>query len=156
MTTQLHDQGEEFITKAIFESDIYSIPASVTIGLFHDGEVSGDTTAGDDLTDSATPSSITTGTGVTNSVSLDSSGFDAASDASTNWKASNANTLTFDLSGVSSGTMDAWYMELDYDQNNDSANETVLIATGPLSQKYDLASVDTFDLNADGAGFSIN
>lgn len=148
MTTQLHDEGEEFIIKCIFESDNYSVPADVRIGLFDD--------ATDSLTDSSTTSDISTGTGVTNTVSLDSTGFSAAADGSTNWKGSNANTLTFDLSGVSSGSMDAWFMEADFDANNDTTAETVLIATGDLSQSYSLSDVDSFDLNADGCGFSIN
>lgn len=148
MTTQLHDEGEEFVIKQIFESDIYSLPTSVTVGLYDDST--------DTLSDSSSTSAITTGTGVTNSVTLDSSGFQTQTDGNTDWKGSNANTLSFDLSGVSSGSIDSWYIQATYDQDNDTSDETVLVATGDLSQSYTLSNVDTFDLNADGCGFSLD
>lgn len=160
MTTQLHDEGEEFIIKQIYESDVYTLPTSVSVGLYHDGEVSGDTTNGDNLSDSSGTAAITTEPGgasyAQQSVSLDSTAFSAAADANTDWKASNDNTITFDLSDSTSGTIDAWFITATYDMDQDGSNETVLVVTGNLSQSYDLSNVDSFDLNADAIGHNVD
>lgn len=160
MTTQLHDEGEEFIIKQVFESDNYNLPASASVGLYHDGEVSGDTTNGDDLADSSGLSAITTEPSgsayARQNVDLSSAGFSAQTDANTHWYASNDNTLTFDLSNDSNGTIDAWFITTSYDRDQDSNNEDVLNVTGNLSQSYDLSNVDQLDISSDGVGHNIN
>lgn len=162
MTTQLHNEGEEFIIKSIYESDVYALPTSVDVGLFHDGEVSGDTTAGDNLADGATLADITTEPDTTTAygratVSLDSTGFSATTDANGDWKASNDNTLSFDLSDQSSGILDAWFITGAFDANNDGTAEDVLIVSGNLSQAYDLSSGnDYIDLDPDAVGHNID
>lgn len=159
MTTQLHDQGEEFVAKVIWENDVYSPPTDVHVGLYHDDEVSGDSTNGDNLSDASTPSSITTEpSGYSKwTISLGLSSWTAQTDTSTNWYASNDNSHSFDLSGdTSSSEIDAWFIEADVDLNNDATAETILIVTGNLSQSYTLDSVDTLTVQSDGIGFTTN
>jgi len=158
MTTQVHDTGEEFAVKDLFRLDLLSKPASVDIGLFHDGEVSGDTTAGDDLGDGNDVGDITTEpTGSAygrQSASFDSADFTVQDNASANFEAIIADQ-TFDTSD-SSQDIDAYFVVVTFqasDTGDGSANDH-LYFTGPLDQLYDLNSVDQFTLQ--GAGLEVN
>lgn len=157
MTTQLHDTGEEFETKVLIGDA--SKPSSVDVGLFHDGEVSGDTAAGDDLTDSNDVGDITTepsGAAYSRqSVTLDTSGF-SATQSSGDWQFDSDSQLSFDLSDDGSGTLDAYFVVVNYQADGDGSKTDHLYFTGNLSTDYDLSNVNGIDIDAGGIGRSID
>lgn len=153
MSTMLHDIGEEFERKHIFHG--VAKPASVNVGLYHDGEVSGDTSNGDDLTDASTLSDIQTepsdGNYGRQSVSLDSSGFDVAQDTNGDWYASVASDVTFDV-GSTTGTVDAYFVTVVWDRNQDGTSSTYLYFTGNLTETADLSNYTTLNVGSVGLG----
>lgn len=62
-------------------------------------------------------------------------------------------SVSYDVSGTT-GTIDSWFIVYTFDSGQDSSGSVDhLIATGALSQAYDLNNVDTLDINAgDGTG----
>lgn len=154
MTTQVHDTGEEFAIKDLFRSDEFTKPASVSIGLFHDGEVSGDTTNGDDLAESGDVGDITTepagASYARQTASFDGADFDAQDNGSANWQAIIANQ-TFDTTD-SSQDIDAYFVVVNFqaEDTGDGAANDHLYWTGNLDQLYDLGSVDEFILQGSG------
>lgn len=152
MTTQLHDKGEEFEQEVL--SGNIALPASVTVVLFHDGEVSGNTTAGDDLAESDDIGAITTqpdgGSYAGQSVSLDGSTSWALSfDASTDYQMEVSATLTYDLSDSSNPTtLDAYGVVVNWDDGSGAADH--LWWTDTLDQAFDVSSVDTLNVNNAG------
>jgi len=157
MTTLVHDTGEEFAVKDLFREDTLTKPGTVSIGLFHDGEVSGDTGAGDDLGDGSDIGDIATEpTGSAYSrqtASFSSADFTTQDNASTNWEAVIADQV-FDTSD-SSQDIDAYFVVVSFqaEDTGDGAANDHLYWTGPLDQLYDLNSVDQFTLS--GAGLEV-
>lgn len=127
----------------------------VNVGLYHDGETSGDTTNGDNLSDSSTLTSISTepvdGNYGRQSVSLDSTGFDVAQDTNGDWYASVANEVSFDV-GNTTGTVDAYFVTLSWDSDGDGTAETNLYFTGNLTEKVDLSNYTTLNIGSVGLG----
>lgn len=154
MTTQLHDIGEEFEQNVL--SGNIALPTSVTIILYHDGEVSGDTTAGDDLTSTSDIGAITTqpdGTSYAGqTVSLDgSTSWTLSTDANTDYQIEVSATLTYDLSdSANPTTIDAYGVVVNWDDGAGAADH--LWWTDTLDQAFDVSSVDT--LNVDDAGIA--
>lgn len=161
MAGGLHATGEEAILDDFFEESLTK-PASVEVGLYHDGDVSGDTTNGDQLADDSDSADINTRTNGANgtvTVSFGTTDFTTQEDTGT----ADADTFAeivsdpqYDLSGVTSGTIDAYYVEIDFtsDTTGDGSAQTHLLFTGDLDQAYDAGQVDNFTL--DGAGLNLS
>ena len=154
MTTGLHNTGEEFMMDLVFRADTISKPSTVSVGLYHDGEVSGDTTNGDDLTDSSDVGDITTepsGSAYSRlSASLDTTDF-TNSFTSGNW-ATEFKTLSFDVSD-SSQTVDAYFVVVNYksDTKSDSSAQDHLFWTDTLDKAYDLSNISDTGNLTDGS-----
>lgn len=158
MTLQLHDTGEEFILDFVF-TDGATRPASVTIGLFHDGEVSGDTTNGDNLADNSDVSTITTEPAGAAYARQSASfpGDFSNSKNSGDWQSLVADQV-FDTSD-STQDIDAYFILISFASDDPDADGTGtaqnhLFYTGPLSQLYDLSNVDQFTLDGAALGLS--
>jgi hypothetical protein len=158
MTTQVHDTGEEFAIKDLFRIDVLNKPANISVGLYHDGEVSGDTTNGDDLGDNDDVGAINTEpTGSSfarQTASFDSTDFTVQDNANENFEAI-ITDLVFDTSD-SSQDIDAYFVVVNFQSSDtgDSSQNNHLYFTGPLDQLYDLNSVDQFTLQ--GAGLELD
>lgn len=157
MTTQVHDTGEEFAIKDLFRSDEVTKPSSISVGLFHEGEVSGDTTNGDDLSDGDDVGAINTepqgSAYAQQTADFDTVNFTTQDNANANWEAI-ISDLVYDTSD-SSQDIDAYFVVVTFqaeDTGDGSANDH-LYWTGPLDQLYDLNSVDQFTLQ--GAGLEV-
>jgi hypothetical protein len=152
MTTQLHNIGEEFERKVL--SGEIALPSSVDVLLFHDGEVTGDTTNGDDLAAADDIAAISTepdGASFTRqSVSLDgATSWTLQQDANSDYQMQISATLTFDLSDSSNpDDIDAYAVVVNWDAGSGAADH--LWWTDTLDQGYDVQSVDSFDFD-DGA-----
>ena len=154
MTTQVHDIGEELEIKVL--SGHVGLPSQVTVGLYHDGEVSGDTTAGDNLTSSADDpaTDITThpdgASYAEATVALDGgTSWTLGADANGDYQMQITADLTFDLSDSSNpSTIDAYFVYTNWDATDDAtANPNDhLWWTDTLDAAYDVQSVDSFDL----------
>lgn len=150
MTTQLHDTGEEAIIRHFFTEDITK-PASVSVGLYHDGEVSGDTTNGDNLSDGDDLGAITTELAGSNysrlTYSFGTTDFTSQDNASADWEALLADK-DFDVTD-STGTFDAMFVVINFLSNDtgDTAASNHLLFTGPLDQAYDASNLDVFTLS---------
>lgn len=156
MTTQLHTIGEEAIQRDFFEESLDK-PTSVDVGLYHDGEVSGDTTNGDDLTDDSALGDITTepsdGNYARQTASFGTTDFSSAN-AGGDWE-SIIGDQTFDMVDTT-GTVDAFFFVITFTSGEagDSGATDHLFYTGTLDQAYDLSNItDQFTL--DGAGLSL-
>lgn len=154
MTTQLHNKGEEFETKVV--SGALTLPASVDVLLFHDGETSGDTTNGDDLAAGDDVSAITTepdGNYARKSINLDgSTSWTLQQDANGDYELQHSGTLTFDLStSTTPDTIDAYGVVVNWDDGSGAADhlwwtDTIEDQNGNATA-YDVSSVDSFDLS---------
>ena len=137
----------------VFRGDTITKPSGVTIGLFHDGEVSGDTTNGDDLNDSSDVGDISTEpTGsayARQSASLDTTDF-TVTYSSGDWQVEIA-TQDFDVSD-SDGTVDAYFVlvEFEADTTSDSSPTDHLLWTDTLDKAYDLSNISDTGKLADG------
>lgn len=156
MTTHFHDIGEEFESRHLIADADASLPTSVDVLLFHDGEVSGDTTNGDNLAASSDIAAITTEPGGTayarQTITLDTTNFSTAVDANGDTYIEIVATVSFDLSDSSTGTVDAYGVVIVWDQDGDGVNESHLWWTDVLDQAYDLSQHDTFEI--DGASLT--
>lgn len=154
MTTQLHDVGEEFERKLVFTGSA-SKPTNLGVGMYHDGEVSGDTTNGDNLTDSADVGDITTepsgGNYARQTVAFDGTRFSVAQNTNGDWEATTDSNVVFDTTNTT-GTVDAYFVTVDWDQNADGTVETHLYFTGNLSQTRDLSNYT--EISVETVGFS--
>lgn len=166
MATQLHDTGERFLLENVFESDKAesALPATVDVGLYHDGSVSGDTTNGDDLTDSSDIGDITTepadGNYARQSVNLDSTGWTTTqpSGAGTPWRAAIDSDVVFDLTNTT-GEVDAYFVVVNFDYDDSGTANDHLFWTGDLSQHYsDLSQNDQLTMSAsdDAVGVTLD
>lgn len=156
MTTQLHDIGENFEREVL--SGNLALPTSVTVRLFHDGEVSGDTTAGDNLVAGDDVAAITTkpdGAGYTDAtVSLDgSTSWTISQDANGDYQMVADATLSFDLSDSSNpATVDAYAVIVNWDSGAGAADH--LWFTDTLDDAKDVSTADTLNLN--GAAIAVS
>lgn len=154
MTTQLHNIGEQFEQEVL--SGNIALPTSVDLLLYHDGEVSGNTTAGDDLTESDDVGDITTepdgAAYARTTVSLDgTTSWTLSTDANTDYQMETANTQTYDLSDSENpSTVDAYGVVVNFDAGTGAANH--LWWTDTLDQSFDVQLVDT--LSVDDAGYT--
>jgi len=158
MSTQLHQSGEEY--ESGVQIGTISKVSSVEVGVFHDGEVSGDTTNGDDLADSDDVGAITTepsGSAYSReTVSLDSTEFSVVQESG-NFQFESDNEIgTIDLSDDNSGTIDAYFVVINVQLSGDSSPTDHLWFSGNLSVSYDLSKTNGVDLQAGGVGRSID
>ena len=151
MSTHVHNIGEEFEARHLINDADATLPASVDILLFHDGEVSGDTAAGDDLAASADVTAITTEpTGsayARQTVNLNTTDFTATQDASGDWAQEITATVQFDLSDSTGTQIDAYGIVISWDQDGDGTVEDHLWWTDTLDQAYDTGQHDTFEVS---------
>jgi hypothetical protein len=150
MTTQLHDTGEEFIIDYVYTGGATK-PANVDVGLYNDST--------DTLADSDDIGAITTepsgGNYVRQSVSFDGTGFNT-SDSGGDWQATNANTVTFDVTNTSA-TVDSYFVLVNFDSDDAGDAGTAadhLFWTGDLEQSRDLSQIDTLDVNNIGVSLT--
>lgn len=142
MTTQLHDTGEEYYQDKLNGE-------SFTIMLFHDGEVSGDTTAGDNLSDAGDLPDITTEPTDGNYVRQTGHTFSTRDDAG-DWVLETDNDVIFDVKDTT-GRVDAYGVVVNFASNDKSDGGTAtdhLLFTGNLSQDYLLDNLDQLTINA--------
>lgn len=127
----------------------------VEVGLYHDGETSGDTTNGDDLRDSGTLADIQTepadGNYGRQQVSLDSTGFDVTQDTNGDWYASVTNDVSYDV-GNTTGKVDAYFVTVSWDSDGDGTAETNLYFTGNLTETVNLSNYTTLNIGSVGLG----
>lgn len=67
----------------------------------------------------------------------------------------NDTTLSFDTSD-SSANVDSWFLVINFQSSAQTAAEDNLVATGALSQAYDLSNVDQLDIDAGGVGVQLD
>jgi hypothetical protein len=151
MTTQLHDIGEQFERSVL--SGETTLPASVEVLVFHDGEVSGDTTNGDDLAAADDIGAVTEPGGSNFSrqtVSLDgTTSWTIQQDANGDYEMVIDATLSFDLSDTTNiDDVDAYAVVVNWDAGSGAADH--LWWTDTLDQSFDVSSVDQLDVD-DGA-----
>lgn len=140
MTTQLHDTGEEYYQDKLSGE-------SFTIGLYNDNS--------DNLTDSNDVGDITTEPSDGNYSRQTGVAF-SSSDDSGDWILTNDSQVQFDVTDTT-GTVDAYFIVVNFqsDDKSDGAATDHLLATGSLSQSYDLSNLDTLNLSANGIGTSL-
>jgi len=149
MTTQVHDIGEQFHAEVL--SGNLTLPGSVDVLLFHDGEVSGDTTNGDDLTSTDDLSAITTepdGASYAQvTINLDgTTSWTIQQNASNDYEFQSDSTDTFDLSDSSNpAEVDAYGVVVNWDAGGGAADH--LWWTDTLDKAYDVSSVDTLNVD---------
>lgn len=146
MTTQLHDTGEEYILDKLDGE-------SFQIGLYHDGEVSGDTTNGDDLTDSATLADISTEPSDGN-YSRVTAILNTSDGGGGDWQLDNSSKVPFDVQGTT-GRVDAYVVIKNFSSDDKGTTEDHIINTGNLSQEYKLVNLDTLEISAGGVGVEV-
>lgn len=66
----------------------------------------------------------------------------------------NDSLLSFDVSD-STGTVDSWFLVINFTATGDASATDHLIATGPLSKERDLSQIDTLDISAGGVGATV-
>lgn len=142
MSSLLTDLGEEWLLK----TDVSGV-ASITLGLYNDSTDS--ITDTEDLSDITTEPSGGSYARQTTEISV--------SDISGDWGFDNDNQESFDTSD-SSQSVDSYFYVANFQavDTGDGAATDHLIATGSLSQTYDLSSVDTFNVNAGTAGVTVS
>lgn len=139
MSYVLTDLGEEYALKTALEG------ASVQIALYND--------ATDAIGDTSDLANITTEPG--GAAYARQSQTLAVTDVSGNWQAALSAAVTFDVSN-SNNTVDSWALIANFQavDTGDGAPTDHLIATGALSQAYDLFNLDSLEVS--DAGFSVN
>lgn len=145
----LTDYGEDYTVNNGLDS------GTVTwdVGLYDDAS-SG--TTGDSISDSSTLSSITTEPAGSNYARQSDTFSPADKDGSGEHDATdNDNQLSFDTSD-SSAVVDSWFLVINFQSNSQTAAEDNLVATGALSQEYDLSNVDTLNIDAGTVGVQVD
>ncbi|WP_134672589.1 hypothetical protein [Halorussus marinus] len=138
----------------VFRGDTITKPSNVTLGLFHDGEVSGDTTNGDDLNDSSDIGDITTEPSgsayARQSASFDTTDFTVLYESG-NWQAEIA-TQDFDVSD-SDQEVDAYFVLVEFqaDTTSDGSPTDHLFWTDTLDKAYNLSNISDTAKLADGS-----
>lgn len=140
MAAVLTDIGEEWTLETALEG------ASVSIGLYNDStDTAGDSTDIGNLTTEPSGASYSR-----QSVTL------TLADSGGDWQAQTGSNAVFDTSD-SSQSVDAYFIVANFqsDDASDGSATDHIVATGSLSQTYDLSSVDQLTLNSGTVGFSI-
>lgn len=152
MTTQVHDIGEQFETEVL--RGVQALPTTVDVLLYHDGEVSGDTTAGDNLSSTSDIADITTepdGASYARvTVNLDGTDTGSGTDANTDWYMEIVATVQYDLSdSTNPSQFDAYGVVVNWDATDDgTANASDhLWWTDTLDQAYTISEHDTFEVD---------
>lgn len=152
MASQLHDTGEQFVLDYTFPGGVTK-PTSLKVGLFDDST--------DTLADSDDYGAITTeptdGNYAQQTISFDGTGFSTAQPqgAGTAWQADSDVDIQFDVTNTT-GSVDSYYVVVNYDASGDGTANDHLFWTGDLSQTYDLSNNDTLTLNSGGLGISLD
>lgn len=141
MARILVDYGEEYL----FKTDVSAV-ASLTLELYNDST--------DAISDTDDEAAITTRPDGTDY------GSQAASievaQINGDWGFQNSAQETFQV-GDATTTVDSYFWTADFDSGMDADGVvTHLIATGALSQSYDLSNVDTLNIAAQSAGVTVN
>lgn len=156
MTTQLHNIGEEF-ERRVLSGDL-TLPASVDMLLFHDGEVSGNTTDGDDLAAGDDIGAISTepdgASYARQTVSLDgATSWTLQQDANSDYEMQVSDTQTFDLNDSSNpSTIDAYAVVPNWDAGSGAADH--LWWSDTLDSAYDVSTTD--NLNVDDGALAVS
>jgi len=143
MADKLTVTGKQFVNESAFRTDLITRPGSIDILLLNDST--------DSLSETSNVGDITTEPGSGNytrqTVSLDSSDITVSEDGSNNYEVTIKN-LTFDTENESQN-VDGWGLVVDFDGTDSTGgnNGNNLIATGSLSQQYDLGQVDELNVN---------
>lgn len=148
MTTQVHNIGEEFMTK-VLAGDL-SLPSTVDVLLFHDGEVSGDTTNGDDLGPDDDLGDITTepdgASFARETASLDGDASWDLAQVGGDYEMELQATLSYDLSDSDNpDTLDAYGVVVEFEADGDGSPQDHLWWTDTLDDDY--AVQGDFDLD---------
>lgn len=152
MTTQVHDTGEEAFIRDFFVETLTK-PASITVGLYHDGEVSGDTTNGDNLADGSDLININTEPGgasyARQSLSFGTTDM-TAQDNGADWEVAFVD-MTFDTSD-STQDVDAYFVVINFQSSDtgDTAASDHLLFTGNLDKLYNLNNYSSVTLTGSG------
>ena len=141
MTTLLTNLGEEYVLETALNG------VTLTVGTYND--------ATDAISDTSDLSAITTEpTG--SAYARQSDTYSLVKNGSGNWQLDNDSQLTFDTSD-SSQSVDSYFIVANFqaDDTGDTAANDHLIATGALQQTRDLSQIDTHNIDAGSAGFSL-
>lgn len=144
--------GEEYFTSNGFDSGA----TAWTVGVYDDASVG---TTGNAIADADDLAAITTEPGgaayARQTTTFSLIDFDGDATGLMDATASD-NALSFDVSD-STGAVDSWFLVINFAATGDGGTATDhLVATGALSKEYDLSNVDQLDLNAGGAGVSLD
>lgn len=137
----LTNRGEEFL----FKVDV-SARTTLTIGLYND------TT--DAVADTSDVAAITTRPNGA-SYGDDTAAAITVRQIAGDWGFDNDAELTFNTSD-STNTVDSYFIIANFQGDGDAAATDHLIATGALSQSYDLNNVDTLNVAATSAGVTVS
>lgn len=149
MAHQLVDYGEEWLLK----TDVTGI-TGVNIGLYNDAD-SGADAGGDSIGDTDDHGALASEPDTGATYSRQTGEPVTVEQISGDWGFDNDNTLTFDTSG-NTETVDSWFVTASFTASGDGSATEHLIATGPLSQAYDLSNVDSLEISAgDGTGSGV-
>ena len=141
MASLLTDLGEEYALETALNG------VTLTVGLYNDGT--------DAITDTDDLAALTTEPAGA-SYARQSDTFALVDNGSGNWQLDNDTQLTFDTSD-SSNTVDSYFIVANFtaDDTGDASVTDHMIATGALSQSRDLSQIDTLNIDAGSAGFSL-
>jgi len=142
MANQLHDTGEEYYQDKL-DGETF------TIGLYDD--------ATDGLTDDLDVGDITSEPSDGNYARQNGEPFSTAKQ-DTDWTLTNDNQVSFNVTDTT-GTVDSYFIVVNFDSDDAGDGGTArdhLLATGALSQSYDLSNLDTLNLSAGGVGTSLD
>lgn len=142
MSALLTDLGEEFVIDAVITQ-----LGTEDIGLYDDST--------DSISDTNDLSDITTEPSG-GSYARQSTAFSAA-DSGGDWQIDSDSQLSFDLSDSTSGTVDSWFLEVNFqaDDTGDGSGTDHLLVTGSLQKERDVDSVDTLNVSAGTVGFNV-
>ena len=80
----------------------------------------------------------------------------SAADIGGNWGVDNDNAESFDLSDSTTGSIDGYFVAINFNSTEGGSTADWVLWTGALSQTYTLSNVDTLNIAAgDGAGAGI-
>lgn len=141
MASLLTDVGEEYTLKTALEG------VTLSVGLYND--------ATDSISDTDDIASLTTEPGGA-AYARQSDTFSLIDNGSGDWQLDNDAQLTFDTTD-SSNTVDSYFIVASFQASDtgDGGATDHMIATGALSQSRDLSQIDTLNIDAGSAGFSL-
>lgn len=149
MAHQLVDYGEEWLLK----TDVTGV-SGVNIGLYNDADDGADS-SGDSVGDADDHGTLSSEPDTGATYSRQTGEAITVEQINGDWGFDNDSSVTFDTSG-NSETVDSWFVTASFQASGDGSSTEHLIATGPLSQAYDLSNVDSLEISAgDGSGSGI-